>query len=348
LLSLINWLELDNKLIFYYYMEQSADTRKIKLLTFGRLNPGTPGHLSLIQAMIDQAIDYTNTGAGNPEIFFTLSKTQGGADNPFECEETDPDEIQITKKQLFVKMISAMVENNYRDRSFIINEKIYNGEGAQPPIIIHVDCSPGIFQTIGRITDGDRKNMMVHLFFGSDQADFATTIETQLTQPKKGDPIPTVKSIVERATVEGDIDIKTLPVGKICEIVSTTPYPQLGALCSSSMVKKLVKDGSEEACAAINSIYDPFLDKCTIDQMRTQLYDILTASEPIKSSKSKIKVEKPKVFKAKPISPKADVIGVEPRKTRATRGKKDVSGGKRTRRRKRNHKKRRITRRRKL
>jgi hypothetical protein len=114
------------------------------------------------------------------------------------------------------------------------------------------------------------------------------------------------------------------------------------------MVKKLVKDGSEEACAAINSIYDPFLDKCTIDQMRTQLYDILTASEPIKSSKSKIKVEKPKVFKAKPISPKADVIGVEPRKTRATRGKKDVSGGKRTRRRKRNHKKRRITRRRKL
>ena len=59
--------------------------RRIKLITYGRLNPGTPGHLLLIQAMIDQAILYIQQG-DEPEIHFTLSNTQGGTDNPFFCE----------------------------------------------------------------------------------------------------------------------------------------------------------------------------------------------------------------------------------------------------------------------
>ena len=199
-------------------MEQSADTRKIKLLTFGRLNPGTPGHLALIQAMIDQALIYlygeidpetgerTGQRTGDPVIYFLLSKTQGGPDNPFECEETDPEDVKITKKRLFIKMISAMVQSNYPQFCFNINGQIYNVKGRKPPIIINVECSSNIFQAFpGIITEPE--NTIVHLFFGTDQEDFATTIETQLTYPKQGPAIRAVKSIVQRATVEGSIDI---------------------------------------------------------------------------------------------------------------------------------------------
>jgi hypothetical protein len=293
---------------------------QIKLVTFGRLNPGTPGHLALIQAMIDQAIIYISERTGLPEIYFLLSKTQGGPDNPFECDNNDSQVTQITKKNLFISMIASMVNINYSQYRFNINKIIFNSNNPEPAIIINVECSSNIFQAFpGIITEPE--NTMVHLFFGSDQDEFADTIKDNLT--KKTPPILTVKSIVTRATVGDGIDIKTLPIEEICKIIQNTPYPELGSLCSSSMVKKLVKANTPATCRAIDMIYNPYLDTCTIDEMRTQLHGVLT-TEYVPTKKGKTVTADPTITAVETVITRESTSDGKKRKY----GKK-IEGGKR-------------------
>jgi hypothetical protein len=364
-----------------------ANTPIVKLVTFGRLNPGTPGHLSLLKSMIDQAIQYIDTRTGLPEIYFTLSNTQGGADNPFFCEGDE--EGKIYKKDLFVIMITAMVKQTYPGRYFIINpgnEDIHIDENNKNiPINIYVKCSQSIFVNLADIIKQPiPENIKVHLFFGSDQSGFADIIKANLI--KKG--LETKKEIVERKKLDGCIDLKTLSTDDICEFFKAVSPEDAAKACSSSVVKILARDYSSKSCAAIETLYAPYLNQGIINQMTEELNNILNAQPPppkpkvikSKSTGAKISTTFKKSTSPKAVvtgSPKAVVTGspkavftgspkavftgspkavftgspkavVTRYKTRRKKSESSKLGGKRTSRRKNNYKKRRTIRRRKL
>jgi hypothetical protein len=279
--------------------------------TFGRINPGTPGHLLLFDRMVQFAIAYIKKG-GRPQIHFTLSQTQGGSDNPFFCEGTE--EEKTYKKNIFIQMIIAMVSTKYPDQYFIINpddENIRVNLIRPIPILIYVKCSTNIFSYLPSIIRNSESIPIVHLFFGNDQANFSSTIEKSLIKSFPG--INIRQEILMRALKNG-VDLKTLPVSDLCDCIRSISPDKLPEYCSSSLVKKLVLSNSPEACEAIHLIYGSHLDEKTIDNMITALYAILTAPPSIKSKpKSELDKPKSKVFKSigkrsPPVSPRVSVV----------------------------------------
>jgi len=279
--------------------------------TFGRINPGTPGHLLLFDRMVQFAIAYIKKG-GRPQIHFTLSQTQGGSDNPFLCEGTE--EEKTYKKNIFIQMIIAMVSTKYPDQYFIINpddENIQVNLNRPIHILIYVKCSTNIFSYLPSIIRNSESIPIVHLFFGNDQANFSSTIEKSLIKSFPG--INIRQEILMRALKNG-VDLKTLPVSDLCDCIRSISPDKLPEYCSSSLVKKLVLSNSPEACEAIHLIYGSHLDEKTIDDMITALYAILTEPPPIKSKpKSELDKPKSKVFKSigkrsPPVSPRVSVV----------------------------------------
>jgi|694.fasta_scaffold78921_4 hypothetical protein len=282
--------------------------RRVILFTFGRLNPGTPGHLALLKAMIDEAIRYIEEEEEDikPEIFFTLSNTQGGADNPFFCEGDE--QGKIYKKNLFVEMIIEMVKQTYRDQDFIINGR-HVGPGNTYPIPINVNCSQSVFTMFDNIFPGEiPEDTRVQLFFGSDQVKFAEIIKTNLEKKN----IPTGTEIIQRKKLDGCVDLKTLSVDKICEFFAGASQEDAAKACSSSVVKLLARDYTGLSCSAIETLYAPYLNRESITQMITELNAILTAppappKPKVIKSKSTGSI-KSTTFK-KPMSPKGSPTG---------------------------------------
>ena len=52
------------------------------IFTIARMNPPTPGHLLLIQKLIEEAIKQNV-----PKVYIILSKTNDNNENPIDCQE---------------------------------------------------------------------------------------------------------------------------------------------------------------------------------------------------------------------------------------------------------------------
>ncbi len=258
----------------------------IKLFTYGRLNPGTPGHISIIDRMIAQSREYIDDLHITPDIHFILSNTVGGRDNPFYCEGDANDKIY--KKSFFMQMITNMVSRKYPEITFIINPDVENiviNDGKRTRINIYVKCAPLAIAYMHSIINNS--TTLIHFFFGDDQRGFANTLETQLISRN----VASDKTILERELCLGGIDLKHMNVDEICDIVDKTDMETLASLCSSSAIKKLVESENPCAHAAIHKIYSTMLDEPTINKMIVELRAALLAARLDEEAKAAAKEE---------------------------------------------------------
>ena len=107
-------------------------------LTIGRMNPPTPGHLNVIQKLIESA-----NSRGVTEVYVILTNTHNKPGNPISCEEK--------------KMVLGGVDDTID--TMIYNLKLIMQNDAQDPALrqlieqtkVHVRCFPGTFDAISTL-----------------------------------------------------------------------------------------------------------------------------------------------------------------------------------------------------
>jgi hypothetical protein len=254
------------------------------IFSFVRMNPPTPGHLSLIKTMIYKAIEL-----GSDKVYIITSSSLDGK-NPLPCSseaipkpknKTDAailSQMQanlIYKSSILDKMIASYKQqllNNEPDES--IKSKIQN-------ISVIVICSTGNpFGFIHNIikTDFVEKGISkINMFFivGRDRADFLDTIIDNFSQR---DYINSISGLV--LPREGMEALKSTGMGtRSISDIDPSEY-------SASFVRNLVKNNQKED---FTQVYSQYLSP----EETEQLYETIKTGTQMKSPPSKDEDENP-------------------------------------------------------
>jgi nicotinic acid mononucleotide adenylyltransferase len=228
----------------------------IIIFTMGRMNPPTPGHLFLIETLIDKAIE-NNTN----EVFIILSKTVDNDKNPIPCPE---------KINVLIPMID-LVKEKMKEKNPINADKIQN-------INIIMLCVPdipgsGMFTPLIDIINKKQEqlgNVKLYFVSGDDRADLFKQIEKYFSswkqissiegadldrkgeQTNKGELTEAEKLLLLTPEELDSKDMSSIPINAM----------------SASFVRMLVKYNKRDK---FKELYSPYLNEEQIDH----LYDLI-------------------------------------------------------------------------
>lgn len=257
------------------------------IFTFVRMNPPTPGHLLVIDSMINKAIS-----SDSNKIFVLLSSTIDEK-NPIPCSSENNDFGLIDPA--FKSTILEQMVYSYKQKMIneTLNETIKTKIASLEVIII---CAKGnTFAFINKIMqqyyiDNGILEVKCTFFVGEDRIDFAQSI---ITHFEKKDFIikPVDRIILPREGME-----ELLKEGFGERGISEIPLSQI----SASFVRKLVKD---EKMQDFFELYKDYLDRSQIEKLFFTILDGLnrTYTKPSKKKggKKTKKVKKVKKVKTK-------------------------------------------------
>jgi hypothetical protein len=248
------------------------------IFSFVRMNPPTPGHMSLVGTMIHKAIEL-----GSNKVYIITSSTLNDK-NPLPCNRDTMDSNLIYKSYVLDKMISVYKQqlmNTELDEN--IKSKIEN-------MNVIVTCSSGnTFSFINSIINRDFINKginKVNMFFivGRDRANF---LDQVVDIYKKNKNINSINGIV--LAREGMEALKNTGIGtRSITDIDPSEY-------SASFIRNLVKNNSYDDFI---QVYSPYLSKDETDK----LYETIKIATQMKVSTSKNKNEKSKKEDENPIS----------------------------------------------
>jgi nicotinic acid mononucleotide adenylyltransferase len=263
------------------------------IFTMARMNPPTPGHLSLIKTLIEQAIDLNVN-----RVFIILSKTNDNSDDPIPCDK-NPDDLGVSFKieiiNYMVKKLKSQMINNVKTETY--NEEIKNQIISK---INNIDvicrCVPIVskqagvrqptpFTPLSNIINDDFKdikNLNLIMVIGDDRASLLDNVADAFY--KKLDTIHSINGII--MIREGMSEYKNLSPSELENLnIETVPINAF----SASFVRKLVKNGLKDK---FEDVYKPYLDQEQIDVLYDSILKGLLLKEP--KSKGDDKVEIPK------------------------------------------------------
>jgi hypothetical protein len=254
------------------------------IFSFVRMNPPTPGHLSLIKTMIDKAIEL------NVNKVYIITSSSLDGKNPLPCSS---DAIPKPKNKSDATILGSMLENSIY-KSNVLDKMIASYKqqliSSEPDednkikianIQVIVICSTGNpFGFIHNIikTDFVEKGVpKINMFFivGRDRADFLDTIVDNFSQR---DYINSINGLVLQR--EGMEALKSTGMGtRSISDINPSEY-------SASFVRNLVKNGQKED---FTQVYSQYLSPDDIEQ----LYETIKTGTQMKSPPSKDEDENP-------------------------------------------------------
>jgi nicotinic acid mononucleotide adenylyltransferase len=249
------------------------------IFTISRMNPPTPGHLLLIQKLIEEAIRQNVE-----KVFVILSKTNDNNENPIDCQE----KINILGEN--VDAMNNMVlglKNKMKielERQELDNENIRSKIDRIEVIFLCVrpDQPSPIFPLYDIVRQhSDIPNLNLFMIVGDDRADFLDTIADSFLFKNEN-----INSVSGQILAREDMDaFKRLSPEQLSEIdISEVPISAF----SASFVRKLVKLGMKDK---FDDVYKPYLSQDKIDHLYEIISQGLTKPDP-KTKSSAVKPPK--------------------------------------------------------
>jgi len=281
------------------------------IFTIARMNPPTPGHLSVIQTLIEQGIVI-----GVPKVYVILSKTDDDNENPITC----PQKIDVLGTEEKINVLGTSEEKEEvltsEDRT---NNMIYSIKHKMKlntddeeirnkidSIVVKTICvSPHyqsatpfttFFYIVNRIV---ASNLNLILVIGEDRNDLVESIRTAIEYNKKKNKNKNVASVQGIILTRKNMsEYKGLNCGELLQLIREKGLPERTSI-SASFVRDLVKCG---LYAEFHELYSPYLNEEKIENLYQQIQEGLTKPDPKKS-----KSAKSKSAKSKSIRPMSDV-----------------------------------------
>ena len=293
------------------------------IFTLARMNPPTPGHLHLIQKLIEEAIR-KNIG----EVYIILSKTNDNNENPIPCPEKinvlgDANDVTKTMinslKQIMITKTTDPDLNSKIQRLRVYTICVPEVKGATPftPLI----------PIVGAKKDAGIQDVNLFLIIGDDRKDLLDSITDYFL---KWDNVHSVSGEVLEREEMGEYKKKSADPEQLDALVmSEVPVNAI----SASFVRNIVRNNRRDKFI---DLYSPYLD----EQKIPGLYEsILAGITLLKPNTKRDGPEKPLKYRY----PMIKGVSEFPMKPASLKKR----GGKNTRRRKNTRRKRKNTRRKK-
>jgi hypothetical protein len=233
------------------------------IFTIARMNPPTPGHLSLITYLINEAVRLNV-----PKVFLILSKTNNSSKDPIPCDK-NPNEPELSFKTEVIDLMVAKLQQKLGTNVSVICRCVSN-----------IPSLPGIrqpttFSTLSDIIYKDFngiKNLNLIMFVGDDRVSLIDSVTSSYYL--KDDNIRSMNGI---ATDRPEMTTyKNLPKEKLEELSIESMPPDS---FSGSFVRKLVFYGIKNK---FDDVYRPYLNQSQIDALYNTLLKGQTLGEPKK------------------------------------------------------------------
>ena len=240
----------------------SINTNTI-IFTIARMNPPTPGHLSLITYLIKEAVRLNV-----PKIFLILTKTNNNNKNPIPCDKS-PENPELSYKTEIIDLMVAKLQQKLGTNISVICRCVSN-----------IPSPPGTRQptTFTPLTDiiyndfKGVKNLNLIMFVGDDRVSLIDSIASSYYL--KDDNIRYMNGIATDRDKDMD-KYKNLSKDEL-ENVSIESMPQ--DAFSGSFVRKLVFYGIKNK---FDDVYKPYLNQ----EQRDALYNTLLKGQILKAAK---------------------------------------------------------------
>lgn len=247
------------------------------IFTIARMNPPTPGHLLLVQKLIEKAIQLNVD-----DVYIILSRSNEDNENPIACEEKQSvlGEADTISKTMINALKETMVANATTDA---LKANI-------AAVKVHTICSSFMFgplmDIINAKTAAGATDLNLIVFMGEDRKDFIDSIAKFFVVDEK-QKWPNVKSIDGIALPREDMaKYKSLAADPITlNDLDLTTVP-VNAM-SASFVRNIVKNGNE---TKFMELYAPYLEREKIQTLYHSLQTGLSKPNPKTKSKSEGKL----------------------------------------------------------
>lgn len=222
------------------------------IFTIARMNPPTPGHLNVIQKLIEEGIE-----KNAERVYVILSKTIDNKENPIPC----PEKINVlgTPVDISKTMINAIKER------MKLNTKDEERKGKIDNIIVETICVPEEkgatpFKTLFYIVQqkNDIPDLNLFLVVGNDRSDMLDSIkETMIKRPN----VNSVDGyVLERPDMKEFKELSSDPEILRTLDMSKVPEPAM----SASFVRNLVNYDMKDK---FFDLYLPYLDEEKIENL---------------------------------------------------------------------------------
>jgi hypothetical protein len=235
------------------------------IFTIARMNPPTPGHLFLVQKLIDKAI-----ALNVDEVYIILSKSNDDNENPILCEEK---QIMLGK----IDDVSKTMINALKQR-MIAETPAAEKQRQIQNIRVNTICSSNMFAPLMQLIN-DRAgvpDINLIVFMGEDRKDFIDSIARFFVIDEK-QSWPMVNSIMGIDLMREDMDMYkgiSKDPAKLRDLdMTTVPVNAM----SASFVRNIVKNKNKEKFTAL---YSPYLDQEKIDLLYPSIQAGLAKPEP--------------------------------------------------------------------
>jgi nicotinic acid mononucleotide adenylyltransferase len=260
----------------------NAPNNNTIIFTISRMNPPTPGHLLLIQKLIEEAIRQNVQ-----KVFVILSKTNDNNENPINCQEkinilgenVDAMNNMVIglKNQMKIELERQELEPSVLEntRSKIDRTEVFF-------ICVRPDQQSPIFPLYDIVREySNIPNLNLFMIVGDDRADFLDTIADSFLFKNEN-----INSVGGQILAREDMDaFKRLSPDQLSEIdISEVPISAF----SASFVRKLVKLGMKDK---FDDVYKPYLSQDKINHLYEIISEGLTKPDP-KSKSSAVKPPK--------------------------------------------------------
>jgi hypothetical protein len=233
------------------------------IFTIARMNPPTPGHLSLITYIIKEAVRLNV-----PKVFLILSKTNNSSKDPIPCDK-NPNSPELSFKTEVIDLMVAKLQQKLGTNVSVICRCVSN-----------IPSLPGIRQptTFSTLSDiiykdfKDIKNLNLIMFVGDDRASLIDSVTSSYYL--KDDNI---RSMDGKATDRPEMTTYKNLSKEQLEDLSIESMPSDSF--SGSFVRKLVFYGLKNK---FDDVYRPYLNQSQIDALYNTLLKGQTLGEPKK------------------------------------------------------------------
>ena len=252
------------------------------IFTISRMNPPTPGHLLLIQKLIEEAIRQNVE-----KVFVILSKTNDNNENPIDCQE----KINILGENLdamnnmvigLKNQMKIELERQELEPSVLENTRSKIDRTEVFFICVRPHQQSPIFPLYDIVREySNIPNLNLFMIVGDDRADFLDTIADSFLFKNEN-----INSVGGQILAREDMDaFKRLSPEELSEIdISEVPISAF----SASFVRKLVKLGMKDK---FDDVYKPYLSQDKINHLYEIISEGLTKPDP-KSKSSAVKPPK--------------------------------------------------------
>jgi hypothetical protein len=231
------------------------------IFTIARMNPPTPGHLSLITYLIKEAVRLNV-----PKVFLILSKTNNSSKDPIPCDKS-LDKSGLSFKTEVIDLMVAKLQQKLGTNVSVICRCVSN-----------IPSLPGIRQptTFSTLSDiiykdfKDIKNLNLIMFVGDDRVSLIDSVTSSYYI--KDDNIRYMNGI---ATDRPEMTTyKNLPKDELEKLSIESMPPDS---FSGSFVRKIVFYGLKNK---FDDIYKPYLNQTQIDALYNTLLIGQTLGKP--------------------------------------------------------------------